>query len=115
MGLLDGKVALVTGSTRGIGHTVAVRLAAEGARVVVNGRRPAEADAVAAGIPGALAVGADMADPEAVAEAVRRIGAEWGGVDILVNNAAISGRSAITRVVDEDWDRMLQVNLTGPM
>jgi 3-oxoacyl-[acyl-carrier protein] reductase len=115
MGLLDGKVALVTGSTRGIGRAMAVRFGAEGARVVVNGRREDDAAAAAATIPGAWGIGADMADLGAVAAAVERITGEWGGIDILVNNAAISGRSAITRVLDEDWERMLQVNLTGPM
>jgi 3-oxoacyl-[acyl-carrier protein] reductase len=115
MGLLEGRVALVTGSTRGIGRAMAVTFAAEGARVVINGRRDEDARAVAAGVPGAWGVGADMAEGEAVAAAVDRIIHAWGGIDILVNNAAISGRSAITRLADEDWDRMLRVNLTGPM
>jgi 3-oxoacyl-[acyl-carrier protein] reductase len=113
--LLDGRVALVTGSTRGIGRAIAEAFAAEGARVVVNGRRQEATDAVAAAIPGSLAVGGDMGDPAAIDSLVARVQAEWGGIDILVNNAAIPQRSAITRLTDADWDEVLRVNLTGPM
>jgi 3-oxoacyl-[acyl-carrier protein] reductase len=113
--LLDGRVALVTGSTRGIGRAVAEAFAAEGARVVVNGRRQADADAVAATIPGSRAVGGDMGDRAAIDALVDRVCAEWGGIDILINNAARPQRAAITRLTDEEWDDVLRVNLTGPM
>jgi 3-oxoacyl-[acyl-carrier protein] reductase len=115
VGLLDGKVALITGSTRGIGRAMAERFAGEGARVVVNGRRQEDADALAAELPGAIAIGADMSDLPSVRAAVQRIADEWGRIDVLVNNAAISTISAITRLTDEEWERVLHVNLTGPM
>jgi 3-oxoacyl-[acyl-carrier protein] reductase len=115
MGLLDGKVALITGSTRGIGKAMAETFARQGARVVVNGRREEDARSVAADLPGAVAIGADMSDLPSVQAAVTRIVAELGQIDVLVNNAGISTISAITRLTDEDWDRVLRVNLTGPM
>jgi 3-oxoacyl-[acyl-carrier protein] reductase len=115
MGVLDKRVVLVTGSTRGIGRAMAERFAAEGARVVVNGRNQADADALAAELPGAVSVAGDMSDRAVVEEAVRRIHDECGAIHALVNNAAVSTRSAITRLTDEEWDRMLRVNLTGPM
>jgi NAD(P)-dependent dehydrogenase (short-subunit alcohol dehydrogenase family) len=96
MTLLDGRVALITGSTRGIGRAMAEAFAAEGARVVVNGRRQEDADAAAAAIPGAVAVGGDMGDQGDVDALVATVVAAWGRIDILVNNAAISRRSAIT-------------------
>jgi 3-oxoacyl-[acyl-carrier protein] reductase len=114
MGLLDEKVVIVTGSTRGIGRAMAERFAVEGARVVVHGTREVDAINVAKQIPGSLGLGADMADREAVESLVARVREEWGDADILVNNAGISSRAAVTRVTDEEWDRMLQVNLTGP-
>jgi 3-oxoacyl-[acyl-carrier protein] reductase len=114
-GLLAGKVAVISGSTRGIGRAMAECFAAEGARVVVNGRRDDDALAAAAEIPGSIGVGGDMADQAAIDRLVERTVAELGRIDILVNNAAISRRTAITRVTDEEWDEVIRVNLTGPM
>lgn len=113
--LLTDKVALISGSTRGIGHSMAETFAREGARVVVNGRREEDALAIAASIPGSIGVGGDMADPAAIERIVGKAVDEFGRLDILVNNAAISRRSAITRVTDEEWDEVIRINLTGPM
>jgi 3-oxoacyl-[acyl-carrier protein] reductase len=114
MGALDGRVALVTGSTRGIGRGIAELFAAEGAKVVVNGRRQADADETAAAIPGSVGIGADQSDLGQVRELCRRSAEAFGTVDILVNNAAIAPRTAITRVTDEEWMETLLVDLTGP-
>jgi 3-oxoacyl-[acyl-carrier protein] reductase len=113
--LLDGKVAVITGSTRGIGRAMAEAFAADGARVVINGRRQEDAEAVAAAIPGSLAIGGDMADQQAIDGLVAETRSSLGSIDILVNNAAISRRSAITRVTDDEWNDVIRVNLTGPM
>ena len=114
-GLLDGHVALVTGSTRGIGRAIATRFTAEGARVIVNGRDHEASVAVAAELPGALGIGADVSDLHAVRALCERARQEVGTIDVLVNNAGISTRGAITRLTDKDWERNLAVNLTGPM
>jgi 3-oxoacyl-[acyl-carrier protein] reductase len=114
-GLLESKVAVVTGSTRGIGRAMAEAFAREGARVVINGRRDEDSEEAAAAIPGSLAVGGDMSDQAAIDRLVATVSAELGPIDILVNNAAISRRSAVTRVTDEEWDEVIRVNLTGPM
>lgn len=113
--LLNEKVAVISGSTRGIGRAMAERFAREGAKVVVNGRRDEDAQATAADIPGSLAIGGDMSDQGAIDHLVEGVSAAWGRVDILVNNAAISRRSALTRVTNEEWDEVILVNLTGPM
>jgi 3-oxoacyl-[acyl-carrier protein] reductase len=113
--LLEGKVAVITGSTRGIGRAMAETFAHHGARVVVNGRRTEDAEAAAAAIAGSICVGGDMADQTAIDALVQRATDELGGIDILVNNAAISRRSAVTRVTDEEWNEVIRVNLTGPM
>jgi 3-oxoacyl-[acyl-carrier protein] reductase len=113
--LLTDKVALISGSTRGIGHSMAETFAREGARVVVNGRREEDALAIAASIPGSIGVGGDMADPAAIERIVGKAVDEFGRLDILVNNAAISRRSAITRVTDEEWDEVIRITLPGPM
>ena len=113
--LLDGLVAVVSGSTRGIGRAMAAAFAAEGAHVVVNGRKQADADAVAATLPGAIACGGDLSDQAVIDGLVERVTDEWGRVDVLVNNGAISRRSALTRVTDEEWHEVIRVNLTGPM
>ncbi|MFN8928236.1 MAG: SDR family NAD(P)-dependent oxidoreductase, partial [Rhodospirillales bacterium] len=95
--LLAGRVALVTGATRGIGRATAEILAAHGARVAVNGRSdPAAVEAFAADLAArhgteTLAVPADMADPKAVGAMVRAVGARFGRLDVLVANAGILG------------------------
>ena len=115
MGALDGHVALVTGSTRGIGRAVAELFAAEGAAVVVNGRRQDDAERVAKEIEGrTLGIGADQSSLEEIRALCRRAEEAFGTIDVLVNNAAIAPRTAITRVTDEEWDETVLVNLTGP-
>ena len=111
--LLESKVAVITGSTRGIGRAMADAFAAQGARVVVNGR--SGAPEVAAEIPGAMAVEGDMSDQASIDRLVGEVTAELGRIDVLVNNAGISRRSAVTRVTDEEWEEVIRVNLTGPM
>jgi 3-oxoacyl-[acyl-carrier protein] reductase len=113
--LLADKVAVISGSTRGIGRSMATAFGREGARVVVNGRNESDAREVSASIPGSIGVGGDMSDRGAIDRLVERAVEEWGRVDILVNNAAISRRSALTRVTDEEWAEVIRVNLTGPM
>lgn len=115
IGVLSGHVALVTGSTRGIGRAIVERFAAEGARVVVNGRDAAAARTVAATLDGAIGVGGDVSDLVSVRAMCRRATQELGPVDILVNNAGIASRRAITRMTDDDWFESLAVNLTGSM
>ena len=118
MGALDGRVAIMTGGGSGIGRAAALMLAAEGAQVVVAGRRKAPVEEVATeiGRAGGRAV-ARVCDVEKAAEA--RGLAEWtvaqcGRVDILVNNAGHSSRARNVRWVgQEEWDSVLAVNLTG--
>ena len=118
MGKLDGKVALVTGSGRNIGRATVLKLAAEGAHVVVNSRtNKAEADAVAeevrAGGGKALSLLADVAKKEQVDNMVSRALAEFGRIDILINNAAIRPHKPFTEVTLEDWERVRGVVLDG--
>ncbi len=113
--LLDGKVAVITGSTRGIGRAMAETFAREGARVVVNGRQDDDAQAASAAIPGSIGVGGDMSQQPAIDALVERVAGEFGRIDILVNNAAISRRTAVTRVTDDEWTDVIGINLTGPM
>jgi len=117
-GALVGQVALVTGASRGIGAAIARDLAAAGAHVVVNYRRQREraealvAEIVAAG--GTAEVAAfDVVVATEVEEAVRAATARLGKVDVLVNNAGVSADALILRTKDEDWNRVLDVNLKG--
>ena len=106
---LEGKLALVTGASRGIGRAIAVELAAAGAQVVVGYRSGAEeADSLVAEI-GGRAVHADVADPEQAAGLVE----EAGDLDILVNNAGLTRDGLIARMSDEDWRTVLDTNLGG--
>jgi 3-oxoacyl-[acyl-carrier protein] reductase len=106
---LDGKTALVTGGSRGIGRAIAVELARAGAEVVVayNSGRD-EAQAVAAEIGGRI-VQADISDPESAKTLVE----EAGDLDILVNNAGVTRDGLIARMPDEDWRTVLETNLSA--
>src|SRR5581483_3588645 len=114
---LSGKIALVTGSGRGIGAAIARQLASDGARVVVNDLRGRDANSVAAEIRaengGAFVHSADVYSPCAVRELFRSI-SRWGqNLDILVCNAAITNSKDIFDVSLRDWEKVLRVNVTG--
>ena len=117
MGLLDGKVAIVTGTGPNIGGEIARTLAAEGARVVCVDRDLERAEAAAIQIReeggNALAVGCDITDPDEAPRAVREAVDAYGRVDILVNNAAITHRETILDASFEVWQRVLGVILNG--
>jgi 3-oxoacyl-[acyl-carrier protein] reductase len=119
MGKFDGKVALVTGSGRNIGRATVLKLAAEGAHVVVNARsNQAEVNAVAEearalGVK-ALPILADMGKREQVEHMVSQAMAEFGKIDILINNAAIRPHKPFTEVTVEDWETVRGVVLDGP-
>jgi 3-oxoacyl-[acyl-carrier protein] reductase len=115
---LNGKVAVVTGSSRGIGRAVAVALAARGAAVVVNyaGNAAAAgetADAVRACGTEALVIAADVADQEQVNAMMKKALEKFGRIDILVNNAGINRDNLLPRMREEDWDAVINVNLKG--
>ncbi|MBB3083699.1 SDR family NAD(P)-dependent oxidoreductase [Geodermatophilus sabuli] len=107
---------LVTGAGRGIGAAVARRLAAQGHAVALTARSAGELDAVAAGLPGpALVVPADLTDPIAADAVVGAVERAWGGpVEVLVLNAGAGTSAPLARTTDEDWARMLDLNLTAP-
>jgi meso-butanediol dehydrogenase / (S,S)-butanediol dehydrogenase / diacetyl reductase len=111
---LADKVAVITGGGSGIGAAVAQRFAAEGARVVITGRRREPLDEVARRI-GGLAVPGDIAEPHHVTEIVESAIAAFGGIDVVVANSGIDRPGGVADVADVDWHRTLDVNLTGPM
>jgi len=118
MGKLDGKVALVTGSGRNIGRTTVLKLAAEGAHVVVNSRtNQAEAEAVAReaqarGVK-ALSIVADVGKKDQVEAMAAKVLSEFGRVDILINNAAIRPHKPFTELTAQDWEAVRSVVLDG--
>lgn len=112
-GVLEGRVALVTGAATGIGRGIAEAYAAEGATVVLADIVADRVEAVAAEIPGAEAIGLDVGDSAAVEAAVAAVVARHGRLDVLVNNAGIDDTGAVTDITDEQWDRMVRVNLSG--
>ncbi len=117
MGRLSGKTALVTGAARGIGQSIAVTLARQGADVAICDVQRAWLDeteqAVTTEGRRALACAADVTQADQVAEAVKQVIEGFGRIDILVNNAGITRDTFLVRMSDEDWDAVLNVNLRG--
>ena len=114
---LDGRVAIVTGGSRGIGAAIAAALAQDGAAVVVSGRDATRLERVVAGLTdlgraahGVVAEVASREDCDRLVEAARQ---RFSRVDILVNNAGITRDELLIRMKDEDWDRVMEVNLRG--
>ncbi|MGG4144043.1 SDR family NAD(P)-dependent oxidoreductase [Paenibacillus algorifonticola] len=114
---LHGKIALLTGAGSGIGKTTAERFAKEGAAVIVNDIDEAKgletAKAIQAAGGEALFLHADVTDADSVRSMVEKAIAAYGAIDILFNNAGISGVGAIHEIEPEDWDRVVRVNLRG--
>ena len=114
----EGKTVLVTGSTRGIGRAIAEEFAKHGANVVVSGTVEEKAQEVANllaqnyGVK-TLGVGMDISSSQSVEEAFKKIHSTFEGIDILVNNAGITRDTLFLRMKLEDWQRVMDVNLTG--
>lgn len=117
MGLCEGKVALVTGGSRGIGRAIALRLAAEGAGVAICGRNleaiSEVGDELAAAGGKALVRQTDVTDMAQVGELVQATLKELGGLDILVNNAGITRDNLLLRMSEDDWNEVVDINLKG--
>jgi len=115
---LKDRVALVTGASRGIGRAVAVELARAGARVAVNYAASEEAarevvKAIEELGGQAIPVKFDVSDPEEVSRGIKEVEDALGGIEILVNNAGITRDGLLARMKEEDWERVLSVNLRG--
>jgi NAD(P)-dependent dehydrogenase (short-subunit alcohol dehydrogenase family) len=115
---LNGKVAVVTGASRGIGRAIAETLAEEGARIAAisrdaSGRLQDTVRGIEANGGEAIAIGADVGREAAVQSMVQQVLARFGRIDILVNNAGIAVRKALVENTLEEWDDVLRTNLTG--
>jgi 3-oxoacyl-[acyl-carrier protein] reductase len=114
---LDGKTAFITGAGAGIGEATAKLFAQQGASVIVFDRDVSGAEAVAEAIRAtggkAFAASGDVRDTACIDQVIARAEAEFGGVHILVNNAGIYPRAALTEISDQQWDEVLDINLKG--
>lgn len=115
---LAGKVSLVTGASRGIGKTIALKLSSLGSRVAINYReKEAQANSVVEAIRSqgreAIAVATDVRDGEAVKVMMQEVTERWDKIDILVNNAGINQDTLLLRMPDKAWDDVLDINLRG--
>ena len=114
MSILTGKTALVTGGSRGLGRALVETFAREGARVAFSyARDDAGAEATVEAAPGAKAFRVSVLDVPGTDAMIEAIEQEWGAVDILVNNAGISQNLPLALMEEEDWDRMMSVNVKG--
>ena len=111
-------MALITGAGTGIGKAIALAFAAEGAKVALMGRRVEKLQEVAGEIVmsggQALAVAGDVADASDAARAVRETVEKLGGLNVLVNNAGILSVATVETVAEEEWDRVMAINVKGP-
>jgi 3-oxoacyl-[acyl-carrier protein] reductase len=114
---LKEKVAVVTGSSKGIGRAIVLELAKRGAKVVVSGRDPGRIGSVQKEIEQAgaevVAISGDVSNPEEASGLINKTLEKWGQIDILVNNAGINRDNLIMRMSAEDWNAVIQTNLTG--
>ena len=115
---LQGKLAVVTGATQGIGRSIALALAAAGADVAINARSERDLHSLRAEIEGmgrrSLAIAGDVTNPDFVSQQLAAgVLDSWGGIDILVNNAGNAGSAKFASHPDELWHRMLAINLTS--
>jgi 3-oxoacyl-[acyl-carrier protein] reductase len=110
---LTGKTALVTGATGGIGGAIARALHAQGAKVAISGTRREALDALAAELGGAAVLPCDLSDRQAVEALVPAAEQALGQLDILVANAGITRDNLFVALKDEDWDKVIEVNLTA--
>ena len=115
---LDGKTALITGASRGIGRAIAIRLASEGASVAINYAGNAKAaeevkSIIEAAGGKAMLVQADVSNAGSVDAMIKEVVEAFGGIDILVNNAGITRDGLLMRMKEEDWDAVINTNLKG--
>ena len=114
---LEGRVALVTGASQGIGHAIALRLASAGANVAIAARNQEKLDALVQQITAAggkaSAFGLDVAEEEQIKSVFKNVIAQLGKIDILVNNAGITRAQLVMRMKRADWDAVLNTNLTS--
>ena len=115
---IEGKVALITGGSRGIGRAIALRLARDGVKIAINYRANEDAAKFAVSAVNemggdAMSVCADVAQSAAVDDMVKQVQDAWGGVDILVNNAGIIHDSLLMRMAEDVWDDVVNTNLKG--
>ncbi|EFO81379.1 short-chain dehydrogenase/reductase SDR [Oscillochloris trichoides DG-6] len=118
MGKLDGKVAVVTGASRGIGRSIAIMLAKEGAKTVINfnssvGSAQEVADEIAAFGGTAMLMQADVAKSEDARAMIKKVVETWGRIDVLVNNAGITRDRTMRKLTDDDWLSVINTNLNS--